>query len=207
MTWYYDEIVRKILIELHPPCYGAPMGSTVKSDFAIMCRTLRVKKGLKQREVASVIGVKTSTYGNLESSPHRVIGSDKVDRMIELYELTPDRASDLRSAWERTPLSAYGAKLRKSWERRNRQRSKAKHHDRLQRSLAECLGLMLPQFSEVNEGKVCACAFDSDELCEVCMALDNLGLDTYTTLDKAISDIAGLQSKLEAERAQNGATP
>lgn len=184
------------------------MGSTVKSDFAIMCRTLRVKKGLKQREVASSIGVKTSTYGNLESSPHRVIGSDKVDRMIELYELTADRASDLRSAWERTPLSAYGAKLRKSWERRNRMRSKAKHHDRLQRSLAEVLGLTLPAFSEHMGGKVCACAFDADELCEVCMALDNLGLDTYTTLDKAIGDIAGLQSKLEAERAnaQNGAT-
>lgn len=185
------------------------MGSTVKSDFAMFARELRVKKGLKQREVASAIGVKPSTYGNLESSPHRVVGADKVYRMIQLYELSPDRASELRSAWERTPLSAYGARLRKSWERRNRQRSKAKHYDRVQRSLAECLGLMLTAFSEANQGRVCACAFDKDELCEVCMALDNLGLDTFTTLDKAISDIAALQDRLEAARAaaQNGATP
>lgn len=184
------------------------MGSHEKTDFGKMCRELRVQNRYKQREVAVGIGVKLSTVGNMESGAFRVIGLERLQRIAEFYRLPPDRASALRSAWERLPLSAYGEKQRRVWERRNRQRSKAKHHDRLKRSLAECLGLMLPQFSEANEGKVCACAFDADELCEVCMALDNLGLDTYTTLDKAIVDIATLQSKLEAERAaaQNGAT-
>lgn len=183
--------------------------SREKPEFAILCRNLRVnhKPYLKQREVAKAIGIAPSTYGNVESSMYMVVGQSAAHRIANFYELNgPDR-DHLLAAWRKLPLSPYGEKRKKEFSRRNAMRSKAKLADKLKRSLAECLGLMLPQFSEVNEGKVCACAFDSDELCEVCMALDNLGLDTYTTLDKAISDIAGLQSKLEAERAQNGATP
>lgn len=177
-----------------------------KSDFGIMCRELRVNKRLKQREVAEGIGVKLSTVGNIESSPWKVVGIDKVNRMVEFFQLPPDRAAELRSAWERVPLSEYGAKQRESWQRRNKMRSKAKHYDKVQRSLAEVLGLAIEAMNHQYQGRVCTCAFDRDELCEICMALDNLGLDTFTTLEKATSDLAALQDKLESARvaaAQN----
>lgn len=141
------------------------------------------------------------------------MGIDKVNRMVELYglsESTKIRHVDLVDAWQRCPLSEYGEKQRKTWERRNKMRSKAKHHDRMMRSLAEVLGSLLPVYVDhVGEANVCACSFDRDEPCEVCLALENLGLDRFTTLELAIKQIAGLQDKLEAARAaaQNGATP
>lgn len=177
-----------------------------------MCRSLRLENRLKQRQVAEALGITPGAYGNTESSPFKVIGVDKVNKLISLYRLgerTIPRAVDLMAAWQAVPLSAYGEKQRKSWERRNRMRSKAKHHDRLRRSLAEILGLLLSVYIDENYTGACKCDFGDEELCEVCMALDNLGLDTYTDLNKAISDIAGLQTKMDAERAaaQNGATP
>jgi transcriptional regulator with XRE-family HTH domain len=168
------------------------MESKPKSDFAKMCRTLRVQKGLKQREVAEGIGVKPSTYGNIESSPWKVVGIEKVERMIQLYGLGPPRSDELRDAWSRVPLSAYGEKQRQTWERRNRQRSKAKHHDRLKRSLCEVLGLLLPEYPHT----VCACSFDREEPCEVCMAFENLGLPPFKDMPTAIRDLAKLQDKL-----------
>lgn len=166
-----------------------------------MCRELRVKKRLKQREVAHAIGVKLSTYGNTESSPHKVIGLDKVHRMIDLYGLTGNQAKSLIDAWERVPLSQYSSKLKKNWERRNLLRSKAKHYDRMMRSLAEVLGLALQPLADFYKGRVCSCAFDREEPCEVCMALENLGLDRFTTIEVAQDQIAKLQNKLEAQRA------
>lgn len=172
-----------------------------------MVRDLRIKKRLKQREVAEYIGVKLSTYGNVECSPHKVIGLDKVHRMIDLYGLTGDPAKSLIAAWEQVPLSEYGARLTKTWEKRARMRSKVKHYDRMMRSLAEVLGLSLQPLSDYYKGRVCSCSFDREEPCEVCMALENLGLDRFTTIEAAQDQIARLQSKLEDQRAaaQEGA--
>lgn len=169
-----------------------------------MCRELRIQKGLKQREVAEAIGVKASTYGNVESSAFKVVGVQKVARMAALYKLTPAELSALSDAWERCPLSPYGEKQRKHWERRNRLRSKAKHFDRVFLSLIEVLGAFLPKLSDED---ACCCEFGGERSCEVCAALENLGLPPYTTKDKVMADLARLQDKLEARFDQAAAEP
>jgi transcriptional regulator with XRE-family HTH domain len=186
------------------------MGSPQKTEFGKICRELRVQNRYKQREVANGIGVKLSTVGNMESSPFRVIGLDRVARIAEFYALPPDRAAELRKAWEGTELSAYGEKRRKNWQRQDRLRSKSKHFDRVFRSLAEVLGVCIEALHELYPGRVCKCSFDEDEPCEVCMALENLGLETFTTIEKTSASIAALQTRLEEAREstpENGATP
>ncbi len=172
------------------------MSSNVKSDFAIMCRSLRIQKGFKQREVASFIGVKPSSYGNVESSAFKVVGAEKVSKIGELYRLTPTEFQRLTEAWERCPLSPYGEKQRKHWERRNRMRSKAKHHDRVFRSLLDVLGAFLPH---IPDDHLCTCEFGGEAQCEICSALENLGLRPITSRDQVMADLAKLQDRLEAK--------
>lgn len=184
-----------------------------------MARELRIKNHLKQRQVAERIGIKPSSYGNLECSPFKVVGRDKVVRMGLLYKLTPLELAALSAAWERCPLSPYGEKQKKHWERRNRMRSKAKHHDRIFLSLLEVLGTLIPM---VDGDHVCSCGAagppDGSEfeweppavngLCEVCSALENLGLSPYTTKERVIAELDRLQCKLEAKsEAETAAGP
>lgn len=175
-----------------------------KSDFAKLCRQLRTEKRLKQREVAEKIGIAASTYGNVESSPYKVVGLDKVERLINFYDIRGSQlAADLRSSWERVPLSPYGEKQRKGWERRNRMRSKAKHHDRLMVSLVEVIGAFLPH---IPDREVCACSFGAPA-CELCAALENLGLDGFASKDKTLDQLAKLADKLSTPDEMNGAAP
>lgn len=176
----------------------------MKSDFAIMCRELRIQHNLKQREVAERIGVKPSTYGNVESSAFKVIRAERVAKLIALYRLPPDRASAFSAAFERCPLSPYGEKQRKTWDRRNKMRSKAKNHDNLQYWLCIVAGTIVTFFDEP-----CACPKDDesfgggqdDDPCEVCGSMLALGLDSYTTKPAALEQLSALQAKLEAARA------
>lgn len=178
------------------------MESTVKTDFGIMCRELRVQKGLKQREVAEFIGVKLSTYGNVESAPHRVIREEKAARIAELYHLDPVRRAALILAWARTPLSEYSEKQRASWRRRSAYRSKAAGYDRLQASLVEMVSFVL---AVAPAGQLCTCGLDgksesdSTRACELCTALEALGLPAFTTAEDATAQIAALHDKLHAE--------
>jgi transcriptional regulator with XRE-family HTH domain len=177
------------------------MNSHQKSDFAVMCRDLRIRKGLKQREVAEHLGVRPSTYGNVESSPHKVIRREKAIRLAELYRLPPTGAAELLAAWDRCPLSAYSVRQRAHWEKRNLHRSKAKMHDRLQIALCELLGVHI---AAVPDEQVCVCVQDfvEDSVCEVCTALELLGLDRFAGSRAATTgQLAALQDKLEAARA------
>jgi transcriptional regulator with XRE-family HTH domain len=150
-----------------------------KSDFAIMCRELRVSKALKQREVAAAMGVKLSTYGNLECSHWKVVSRDKAAKLIALYSLSPDRAAVLLDAWDRCPLSPHGEKRRENWKKINSFRSKAKNHDPLKLALIELLGLHL---MAVPDAEICACDFGT--VCGVCKALERLGIDPFTPADR-----------------------
>ncbi len=94
--------------------------------------------------------------------------------------------------------SAAGQKRREYWARRNRARSKAKHHDRLFRSLVEVLGAFLPR---LPVGELCSCAFGGDDMCELCSALDAVGLPPFDTLDRVLSDLAKLSDRIAAETA------
>lgn len=183
------------------------MNSKQKSDFAIMCRTLRKEKGLKLREVADAVGIKSSTYGNVESSPFKVIGAEKVVKLIRLYGLPPDRAAELSAAWERVPLSEYGEKIRERWRKRNTQRSTAKRVPALEEALIE---LLFAQIGDHGDNS-CRCGFDgklegSDRACEVCEALQVLGLPAFTSADKATEALQRMIGKREAAREAKAAS-
>jgi transcriptional regulator with XRE-family HTH domain len=183
-----------------------------KSEFAKMCRALRVENGLKQREVASAIGVAVSTYGNVECSPWKVVGSQKVAKMVKLYSLDQERASALLSAWEQVPLSPYGERVRHKWQKRNALRSKAKHHDLLEFAMIDLI-FWAVQFTP--DDQMCICGFDgkvpeSDHPCELCEALAALGLGAYSSRDRLTTDLVKLHAKLEAASAAKavaGAAP
>lgn len=168
------------------------MSTTEKTDFNKMVRALRVSAGLKQREVAVAMGIKDSTYGNVECSPHRVIGIEKVRALAKFYELPESQATVLVAAWEATPLSEFAEKRKPAWDRQNRLRYKARHHDRVFASLAEVLGILIPA---LPEGQVCSCELDG-QLCAVCGALDNLGLAPFESHDKTMAKLAKLADKI-----------
>lgn len=179
------------------------MDQNEKPEFARLCRELRVNHQpyLKQREVAAALGVALSTYGNVESNRYMVIGRPTAVRMARFYRLDPGSEKALLDAWDKLPLSPHGQRRRKAFARRNAQRSKAKHHDVLMVSLCEVLGVLLPM---LQPDQICAC--DIASTCEVCAALENLGLDPFTTLPDVVDRLAKLGDQLEA-KASAGATP
>ena|ERR1043165_6829058 len=173
------------------------MISSTRTDFAQICRDLRISHGYKHREVAAGVGIATTTSANLESSKWMVVAESRARRIAEFYQLDSAAAAALLEAWRRLPVHPDSEKRRKFYDRRNRMRSKARHHDRLMRSLAEIMGLLLPAYVErFGAARVCACSFDRDDACEVCMALENLGLQPWTDLPRVTADLCRLQEKL-----------
>lgn len=173
----------------------SPLNSTPHSEFGILCRTLRIQKGLKQREVAAAIGVKNSTYGNVESSQWKVINRDRAAKLIGLYALPPDRAAELLAAWDRCPISPGGQQRKQFWAKRNELRSKAKNHDPLKLALVELLGLHL---MAVPDAEICACDFGT--VCGVCSALARLGLGPFTPADRdrILEQLVKIREKIAA---------
>jgi transcriptional regulator with XRE-family HTH domain len=183
--------------------YIQVMDHSEKPEFARLCRELRVNHQpyLKQRQVAEVLGIAVSTYGNLESSRFMVVGRASAERLAKFYRLDPGSAGNLIRAWEKLPLSPHGEKRRKIFARRASQRSKAKHHDALMVSLCEVLGALLPM---LPPSQICAC--DIASTCEICTALERLGLEPFSSLPAVIDQLAKLGDQLAAKAAE-GATP
>lgn len=173
------------------------MTTPQKTEFGKMVRDLRIAAGLRQRQCAEGIGIKPSTYANIESSTFRVIGEERARRIAEFYKLGPERTAELMAAWEATPLSPFAAKRKEGWDRRNRMRYKAKHHDRVFGSLVEVLGMLI---MTTPEDQVCSCELDGN-LCPVCAALDHVGLSGFDTQDKTLDRLARLTDKLAARAA------
>lgn len=161
-----------------------------------MVRDLRVAAGLRQRQCAEGVGIKPSTYANIESSTFRVIGEDRARRIAEFHKLNPERTDELMEYWQATPLSPFAEKRKEGWDRRNRLRYKAKHHDRVFGSLVEILGMLI---MTTPEDQVCSCELDGNA-CPVCTALDHVGLAAFDTQDKTLDRLARLTHRL-AERA------
>lgn len=178
------------------------MSSNVKSDFAVMCKQLRLVARLKHREVAAALGVAVSTYGNVESSSWKVINRQRATKLIELYSLPPDRAAALLAAWDACPLSPFGEKRKKYWEKRNALRNKARNHDKLKFGLVECLGIILMQNPD---DQVCTCDFGGPS-CSVCYSLEAVGADSpFTPADR--DKILAQLSKIRNDLMQRQATP
>lgn len=163
-----------------------------------MCRELRVAARLKQREVAARIGVALSTYGNVESNPHKTIRRERAERIARLYELDEAVTAQLLAAWEAQPVTEYSQKNRDSWATKNAARSKAKNHDRIKLALLEMATLLITNVAD--PGALCACpaevdmfADESSGQCELCNALRLLGLTGWTTMDDVIARLAAVQ--------------
>lgn len=160
--------------------------SKQKSDFAILCKKYRQQHRLKLREVASIIGVVTSTYGNVESSSHKVISDDKAAALADHYKLAGDERQAFMAASAACPLSTYSQKQRDQWKRQNERRSRAKLSYRLEAAACGLLGLLFLNCPDPD--KLCACDFDGSA-CELCAALAAIGFPPgkYTN-DREVSD-------------------
>lgn len=184
------------------------MGITEKSDFAKLCRSYRVERGLKQRQIAEVAGVKLSTYGNVESSPWKVMRRDRAERLVRYYGMSPAQTAEFLSAWERCPLSTYGEKQREYWQKRHALRSKTKNYDRMRLALVEVLTALVPLLPDKDV--ICNCTFgggspsDPNRSCEVCWALESLGLIDGWQGDTTMDRLLKLQVELENQRKGGG---
>jgi transcriptional regulator with XRE-family HTH domain len=182
------------------------MDQSKHSDFGIMCRTFRMAKGLKQREVAAAGGVKLATYGNVESASHRVIGEARAALISQFLAPDPDQVMAMMEAWKRTPLSEYSEKRRATWTKRNALRSKSKGYDRIFQAMADLLAVTLTVARP--DVPLCACGLDGKlegdptRSCEMCEALFALGLPAFTTGDAVMAQLAELQDKMDAARAK-----
>lgn len=203
MIYRYSVLTSRSCVTLSFVIVSGPVSTQTKSDFAILCRTLRIQKGYKQREVALAIGIRPSTYGNVESSRWKVIRRERAERLAAFLQLMPDDHDRLLEAWEKCPLSEYGERVRERWKRRNERRNKVKMHDRIQISLIEMTAMCLAVAR--NPDTLCTCEFgggtidDPDRACELCEALMALGLNRLSDVEQSIADLAKLQEKLEAE--------
>lgn len=176
------------------------MAEHTRSKFAVMVRELRQEKRYKYREVAKAIGIAVSTYGNVESSPFKVIRRDRAQALAKFYNLDDAVTSKLMKAWEGCPLSEGGEKRAEHWRNASLRRSKIRMHDRLQLACLELCSLVIEY---APDDGICICTFegvhpsDPDRPCEFCSAMLALGLDRFTTRDAAISQLAALQAKLD----------
>lgn len=183
------------------------MSSSNCTYFAKLCRELRIEKHLKYREVASGIGIATTSYGNIESSPWRVVGEDRAKAIADFYQLDPDRRAVFMQAWSETPISKFSVERAEKWRVQNARKSAAKRLPKLELAALNLLGFAV-QF--VPDAELCRCGFDGkveggERSCEVCEALLALGLDTFSTREKLVEGILKLHAKLEAAPAVGGA--
>lgn len=152
------------------------------SEFATICRNMRLAKGYRQREVAAAIGIELSSYSNVESSRWRTIGIRRVERLIGFYGLNADQAARVMTAWEICPLSPDGEKRVEMLRQRREYRAKARGHDPLKLALVELLGAHL---MALPDAELCTCEFGGPP-CATCNALERLALPAFTPADRGL---------------------
>lgn len=191
------------------------MSSRGKCEFAVMARSLRIEARLKQREVATFIGVQPSTYGNLESSPFKIIRLERVHDLSRLYKLDASRHAALVAAWEAAPISEYSKKQREGWSKRNEVRAKGKQLDRVKLALCDVLdGIGLAAVMGAPYEARCHCIQPDPMLevegstCDLCLAFHALGFpDGWVSGQVAIDRIAEISPEAPNQRPVVPNTP
>lgn len=168
------------------------------TEFATICRNLRIAKGYKQREVAAAIGIELSSYSNVESSRWRTIGIRRVERLIGFYGLNAEQAGRVMSAWEACPLSPEGEKQLGLLAKRREYRAKARGHEPLRLALVELLGAHL---MALPDAEICTCEF-GEPLCATCNALERLVLPAFSPADRG--PILEALGKMRSAAAESG---
>jgi transcriptional regulator with XRE-family HTH domain len=178
-------------------------------------------RGLSQAKVAAGVGIAPSTVSNMESSNFLIVSEERAAALATFFGLDAGARRDLLAAWKELPVSEYTKTLRATWEKRNQQRSKVRHHDRMMLSLCEILAVTFAAVDPADPGTLCICVFDdfgaptpgtgkhpSDPTrpCELCYALQALGLEGWTNYADVSIALAALQEELE-ERIRAKAKP
>lgn len=148
-----------------------------------------------------MLNIGESSYGNAESANHKRISRDRVGQLARYYRLGEVETAELVAGWEALPQSEYNKRQATSYEVRKAYRSKAKNHDRLKLSLLEvCTQLVT---NAADPATLCSCVevdmFDESlqpSTCELCTALQLLGLGGFTGLDDTVARLAAAQERL-----------
>lgn len=179
------------------------MNTSDKMKFPSMCRKLRVSKNLKQRQVADALGIRATSYGNVESLNRKALSLDRVHKIARFYSLSDEATAELVAAWEELPVSEYQQRLAVSYGKRKERRGKARNHDLLKASLLELATLLITSVDE--PGELCTC--EAPDLfadppiepvtCELCTALQLLGLSGgWTNREEVIENLAKAQEAM-----------
>lgn len=173
--------------------------SPEKLWFPRRIRQLRVDANKKQREVAAILGMKTSSYANAESSSFKRMSRERVLKLARAYDLDQAAAAELLAGWEALPVSDYDKRRTAEHQRTRETRSKAKLFDPLRLSLL-CMTTLL--CTNVDDpGALCTCGevdmfapeSSGQQECDLCDALRLLGLEGWTNLDDVVAKLAAVQ--------------
>ena len=177
----------------HYVLYLTCMDSNLKT-FGLMLRTIRVSRGMKQREVANLIGCSPATLANAESSKFQLLGKRKVEALIRTLNLETGQANLLLKLHAAAPLSPFQEAQRERWRKAKEGREAIKDHSKLEAQLK------LAQIETANATEYrfalihllnylalgafeCGCTEATQFACEGCRGLQALGLaDRWTTI-------------------------
>lgn len=158
---------------------------------------------MRQRQVADAVGIPEGTYANAESSNVKKLRLDRVLTIARFYDLSEEDGNALIAAWEALPESQYNKNNAKPWAERDARRAKIKNFNKVKLALLEVTALLVT--STPDPDTLCACdkgppelfgpAPDSppDSPCEICNALQLLGLSGWTSQQDVIAKLARIQ--------------
>ena len=176
------------------------MDKPEKMRFPRMIRELRVKAKHRQKDVSDALQLKTSTYANAEVNNHKTMSLRRVHLLSRWYGLDPAATADLAAAWHELPPSAYNLNMEPARAKRREERAKVRDFDRTRVALLELVSLLL---AAPDPGALCTCPpidlfaeGDGDPPCELCNALQCLGLVGFTTIEDTMEKLAELQNQL-----------
>lgn len=165
--------------------------------------------GITQAKLASDLGVGPSTIGNMESQNYVVISEKRAASLADLFGLDEHGKEDLLAAWRELPVLAYTEGQRDRWRKKNEQRAKLKSHEAVvlahQKALLEIFGELVLTAYTANLELKCDCGpngmseRDPTRSCELCNAMQVLGLPRWTDMETAVTGLSALQDRLEAK--------
>lgn len=163
--------------DTHESLTGIPLGKVL--------RGIRVLRGMRQRDMASLVGVTPHSWGNAECSSHRTMRRDRIERLATGLKMTPDERAYLLAAFDAAPLSAFAVKRREILSKRNELRAAGRNAKALRSALVRVLEV------HVTAGDSCEC--DLSFACELCQAMRALGVEAgWQTAELAGAALLGV---------------
>ena len=167
----------------------------IRTRFATLLKAHRERVGKRHRDMAEIARVAPSTYSNAESSPHRVMRRDKVDRLAAGLGLEAAAREELLAAYDELPVSEFQARRRERFDRMRAARKAEASAGEIRAALVNLLA------TRAVEGDECVCGLTNLEdpaagryVCELCIAMRALGLESW---DRPTAEILASLDGLE----------